>query len=97
MRVSHRAYDKSYTPFYFLICFSAGDDHTGGVKTLVLKQSKSFEQMQPKRPYIDRPLPSQPRLTYDFDPIQAQIQKEGSYFTRRRLMVVEGGRMDIYI
>ena len=41
--------------------FSSGECKGAGVKNLVMKQSKNFEKLQPKRLYIDRPLPNQPR------------------------------------
>ena len=41
---------------------SGEDGETVGVKALVLKTLGLFESMQPKKFYIDRPLPSQIKL-----------------------------------
>ena len=38
-----------------------GEVKGAGVKNLVMKQSKNYEKLQPKRNYINRPLPNQPR------------------------------------
>ena len=61
---------------------SAGEDvdNISGVKALVLKQSRSFEKMQPKRSYIDRRLPSQTQLvTPSLKPSEVKVtaQPEG--------------------
>ncbi|XP_013407741.1 uncharacterized protein LOC106171815 [Lingula anatina] len=37
-------------------------DDIGGVKQLVMKQSNNYLKLQPKKLYLDRPLPSQPEL-----------------------------------
>lgn len=43
------------------------DNVGGGVKNLVLKQSKNYEKLQPKKSYVDRPLPSQVRSATERD------------------------------
>ena len=50
--------------FYSLLLVAlSGEDaeNIGGVKVLVMKQSRNYEKLQPKKSYIDRPLPGQPR------------------------------------
>ncbi|XP_064632936.1 uncharacterized protein LOC135491169 isoform X2 [Lineus longissimus] len=50
-------------------------DDIGGVKTMVIKQSRCFLKMQPRKSYIDRPLPSQTQIAFDALEVQASLEK----------------------
>ena len=52
--------------YHILLILGEDADTIGGVKSIVLKQSGFYEDQQPKRSYIDRPLPiSRPSTTTD--------------------------------
>ena len=71
-----------------LCCTGEDAGSAGGVKVLVMKQSSSFQEMQPKRLYIDQPLPTHTHLQAESDdreidrgtelPVRQHLQGHGN-------------------
>jgi hypothetical protein len=68
-RLPHAKPGQFWSPFLLKLRFATiakshlGEDadNAGGVKGLVMKQCRNYEKLQPKKSYIDRPLPGQSR------------------------------------
>ncbi len=70
-----------------MILFVEEGEHVG-VKSLVLKQSSSYESMQPKKSYIDRPLPSQTRLLPTLDKAKDDMDDKGWHFLQQKCFTI---------